>query len=808
MAKEFEALIKIGGGLDPSLQKAIDQAKNTLKGMGDKVGSIGSSLGKGMSKAAEIATGALKAVGTVGVAAIGAVSAAAVKFGTDAVQAAASYEQAFADASTLMTGTQEQLQAVSDDILRVSNETGIAAEDLANSVYSAISAGIAQEDAVEFAGKSARLAAAGFTDVDTALTAVAKTLNAYGLDASHTDEIQKMLIQTQNLGITTVGELGASLAQVTPTAAAFGVSFDQVSAALAGMTAQGTPTAQSTTQLNSLIAELGKDGTVASKNFSKLTEHIQKGGLTFAEAMERGWDLNDVLSLFSEEADKTGKSMVDMFSSIEAGKAALSIYNSDFTSNLEAMGTEADVVGEAYDKVTGTYEHQMELIKNMWQNFKIEAGEAILPYITDLAQTSMPIIKGLMSDIMPVITRIITAVMPVLQSIGQQVLPRISSALQRILPFAEAILTQTSESAGPLLDIVLNLADTIGGALAPIVEGMLPVISGLIAFVSENLPILIGWILQLGEDIFALVAPIGDALFPALEEIFNAIMPSLTMIMDMIIPEILGLLGELTPVISAIFTAAQPIISTIIQALPTVITLIGAVLAALKPVVNFIATALSGAIAGISKSFGAMVNSIKTILENVLSFVENVFTGNWKGAWEDVVGIFGAVFKGLAGMMTAPINAVIGIINRFIEKINTINVTIPEGVPIFGGKTFAPHLAQLDYLAKGGFTEGVSIAGEAGTEAVISFDPQYRQENLSYWARAGKLLGANPNAVDTVATGATNNSQGNYITFSPQVTIQGNADYDTVLEALRDNEAEFMDMVQEFLQRKAALSYG
>jgi TP901 family phage tail tape measure protein len=89
-----------------------------------------------------------------------------------------------------MQGTQEEIQAISDDIIKASNESGIAAEDLANSVYSAISAGIDQDDAVEFAAKAAKLASAGFTDVDTALTATAKTLNAYSMEASQADEIR------------------------------------------------------------------------------------------------------------------------------------------------------------------------------------------------------------------------------------------------------------------------------------------------------------------------------------------------------------------------------------------------------------------------------------------------------------------------------------------------------------------------------------------------------------------------------------------------------------------------------------------
>ena len=197
------------------------------------------------------------------------------------------------------------------------------------------------------------------------------------------------------------------------------------------------------------------------------------------------------------------------------------------------------------------------------------------------------------------------------------------------------------------------------------------------------------------------------------------------------------------------------------------------------------------------------------LLNNVIDFVKNVFTGNWKGAWENVKTIFGAAFSALSGLLKVPLNAVVSLINKALEAINSIAVEIPDWVPVFGGSTFSLDIPLIPEFAKGGFTQGVTIAGEAGTEAVISFDPAVRQQNLSYWARAGKLLGANPTAVDTIAASAKQTgSQGNYVTFSPNVTIQGNADYDTVLQALRDNEEEFMDMINEFFSRKASMAYG
>lgn len=348
--------------------------------------------------------------------------------GKGALEAGASFESGMAKVSTLFSGTDEELQALSDDILRLSSASGLAATDLTEAAYSALSASVPMEDLQTMLEQSSKLAAAGFTDIDTALSATAKTMNAYGISGEEAiGRVQRILMQTQNKGITTVGELGASLAQVTPTAASFGVSFEQVGAALAGMTAQGTPTAQATTQLNSLLAELGKQGTKASSILE------EKTGKSFKSLMGEGWELNEVLQVMShelpgleelfeqvgdaqangaenwgeafdtviEQSPQAKQAIIDMFGSIEAGKSALSIMNSDWRGNMEAMQTDADVVGDAYGKVSDTFEHQsqriQESLKNIGASLEIASGP-IGDFAESIADALDSILKGLQED--------------------------------------------------------------------------------------------------------------------------------------------------------------------------------------------------------------------------------------------------------------------------------------------------------------------------------------------------------------------------------------------------------------------------
>lgn len=334
-------------------------------------------------------------------AAIGTASVAVIKLGSE-------FEQANAKASTLFGDAQVDMTQYQGKMLELSTKTGLAASELGNTMYDALSAGIPASDdmseALGFLEKNTKLAKAGFTDVNTATTATAKVLNAYKMDVSETDRIHKVLMQTQNKGITTVNELGSVLSQVTPTAASMNVAFEQVGAALANMTAQGTPTAQATTQLNQLFAELGKKGTTGQKGLEAAAEGTKYAGKSFQELMKEGVPLNEVIDLMADYAKKNGLSMIDMFSSIEAGKAALSVSGKNaqqYTENLKAMKTQTDVVGEAYDKVTDTFKEKSAKVVNTLKNVGIAAYskfEKPLKKSMDVAQGSVDELSRQMSN--------------------------------------------------------------------------------------------------------------------------------------------------------------------------------------------------------------------------------------------------------------------------------------------------------------------------------------------------------------------------------------------------------------------------
>jgi len=319
----------------------------------------------------------------------------AVDFGSE-------FETSLAKTSTMFGGVEVDTDNLTKKIISLSNATGTASKELSDSLYNALSAGIPvtqdMGESMEFLEKSVKLAKAGFTDTDTAVTSVSKVLNAYNMELKDADAVQKVLIQTQNNGITTIDELGSVLSGVTPTAAALSVSFEQVGAGLATLTASGTATPQAVTQLNSVLGELGKEGTKASKALEKATAGTELAGKSFVELQKEGVPLNEILDKMSEYAAKNNLTMLDLFSSLEAGKGALSLSgeaSETFAKNLVAMGTEIDVVDIAYKKVTNTLENSVAKLKENAKNLGIAVFKDLREPLQKLAEKGSEYINNL-----------------------------------------------------------------------------------------------------------------------------------------------------------------------------------------------------------------------------------------------------------------------------------------------------------------------------------------------------------------------------------------------------------------------------
>lgn len=232
MSDTYTLACKITG--DATLLKgAVKDAQNSIANLEGSIGDKLTTVGKSMESVGKVMT--------VGV------TLPLVSVGTAAVKTASSFETSMAKVSTIADTTKVPIDDLRNQIMKLSSQTGISADEIAEAAYSAISAGQNTEDAVGFVANATKLAKAGFTDASTALDVLTTTLNAYGLASEDAEMVADKLITTQNLGKTTVNELGASIGKVIPTANMYGVSLDNLASAYVATTKNGIGTAESTT---------------------------------------------------------------------------------------------------------------------------------------------------------------------------------------------------------------------------------------------------------------------------------------------------------------------------------------------------------------------------------------------------------------------------------------------------------------------------------------------------------------------------------------------------------------------------------
>lgn len=312
---------------------------------------------------------------------VGAITAVAAAVYAGPVKAAQDYETALAKVSTIADKT-VPLEKMSQEIMALSNSTGVAATAIAEDVYNAISAGQKTGDAVNFVAYSTKLAKAGFAETAQTLDVLTTILNAYGMSADKVGSVSDMLVQIQNKGKVTVGELSSVMGKIIPTANAYNVSLEQLGATYAIMTSKGIAAAETTTYANSMLNELGKSGTIADKTLRKVA------GNGFADLMASGMSLGEVLAVLQTEAQKSGKTIADMFGSAEAGKAAVSLLSNGvdgFNASVADMQNSLGMTESAFAIMADTTENKMAKAKNSITNLGVVLGQNLLPVVGNVA---------------------------------------------------------------------------------------------------------------------------------------------------------------------------------------------------------------------------------------------------------------------------------------------------------------------------------------------------------------------------------------------------------------------------------------
>ncbi len=574
---------------------------------------------------------------------IGTIAALGTAIYAGPVQKSIEFQTAMAKVGTIADTNVVPLSQMQKEIINLSNALGVNASTVAEDVYNAISAGQKTSDAVAFVEKATMLAKGGFAETGQALDVLTTILNAYGMESSKTEEISNMLITTQNRGKVTVAELSSVMGKVIPTANANNVALEQLCAGYSIMTARGIAAAETTTYMNSMLNELGKSGTSADKALR------QAAGKGFSELMAEGNSLADVLNILQSEADKSGKTLADMFGSAEAGKAALTLMANGvegFNDEVSAMVDSTGAAQAAYEKMMDTTEEKIKKAKTALSNLGIVLGDTFLPYVTTAAEKLSDLVTKFSAwaqenpKLLSTIVKVAAALLG-LKAGGQAGKLAFLEIKGGILGIQGAFAKMKAFSGSGGIKSLFSGLGGIKGKILPLV-GIIGGVALAIKLISGNLEEVRGWIQQTFGDgalavfdkVWGVVQNVGAAIKGVFsgegmgnarnffEEHFGeagvAVFDSLIGVVE----QLKGILPGLLDQFAQLATALLPVIGSLIQ---QIVPLIGEIIATVLPILLDLIAQLLPVIGQIVEAIlPVLIQLVETLVPIVMQIIEAV----------------------------------------------------------------------------------------------------------------------------------------------------------------------------------------
>jgi TP901 family phage tail tape measure protein len=567
---------------------------------------------------------------------------AAAGFAAASVRSFADFEKGMNEVYTLLPGISgDAMGAMESDVKSFAKEFGVLPSDVIPALYNSLSAGVPPDNVFAFMETAQKAAVAGVTDLNTAVNGITSVVNAYGSDVISATQASDMMFTAVKLGKTTFGELASSLSNVTPVASAMGVSFGDVTAAIAAMTAKGTPTAVATTQLNNLFAELGKAGTKASDAFYAMS------GQTFPEFIAAGGDLAGALDVINAYAGDVGVGMIDMFGSIEAGKAALSLQgNESFTNAIDAMANSAGASQTAYEQMAQGITFAIGKLKAFAAATMLDVGAKAAPVV-------MAALDGITAAI-GFLSQNMEYVKPILIAVGSALAVVLAGALTVVIPLIWAKVAAWTAAAAAMLVANAPLL-LIAAAVGLVVAAIYLLVKNWDSIV-ERFPILGVVVDKVKQGFQAFVGFITGTLLPIFQDVASKV------------GEWLGAaFGWLTG------TALPAVVAGFRMVVDAVSGFVGWVTGTLIPAVMGIGSAVLGGVTGAFDAVSTWIREKVTALLNVLfneefrAWLNGTFLPDIQAAFAAVTEFVGKIVDWVTGTAIPKIQEAVDAVSRWIQ---------------------------------------------------------------------------------------------------------------------------------------------
>lgn len=374
----------------------------------------------------------------------------------------------------------------------------------------------------------------------------------------------------------------------------------------------------------------------------------------------------------------------------------------------------------------------------------------------------------------------------------------INGAAEDTYDFAE-VFQMMKQKAEVYLQPLANTLFNLFSQIAPIIGDMFDDIGPIIEQVTEQaMPFLtefVGGLLEFLPEIMPMISELAGAILPMLSEFVGNLLPPLLDLIRQLLPPLIEVAKAILPALSGVLLAILPMLMQILDAiLPVIMTLLEQLMPIIQPILDVALMLLNDFIMPLLGPLMQLVDALLPVIAPILK----VIVAQLKP--------FLALLEPLAELLGVIVGWIAKVVGWVADGLNWVVKLI------FGDEAGEiADAAKVEGYATGGLTNGLSIAGEDPrypNEWVLSLNPAYRAQNLSYWAQAGRMLGADASDYTLGSSGGGTSVNLGGISFAPNITITGNADKDDIMAAIDEAYPEFIDFLETWLTERGVTAYG
>ena len=771
-----------------------------------------------------------------------------------ATKAAVDFESAMADVRKVVDfDTPQQFAQMNEDVLKLSTNLPMAADDIAKIVAAGGQAGIARQDLMQFAEDAVKMGVAFDVTAEQAGDMMAKWRSAFKLNQQ---DVVALADKINYLGNTTAASaplISDVVTRIGPLGEIGGVASGEIAALGASMIATGVQSDVAATGIKNLILGMTA-GEGATKSQAAAFQQLGFDAADMAKRMQtdaKGAIMDVFRALQSLPKDQQASVLADLFGKESIGAIAPLLTNLDaLESNFKKVGDASQYAGSMeaeYQARSRTTANQLQLAKNAIVAVGIGIGSALLPAINGVLNAIIPVVSAFANwaqqnqgivQTMVALAASFAGVLLAARSLlairaGFNMLKETARLFYTVNQNGQIVLRGAAMASNIFkaglsgLGTAFRLAATGARALAlalmanpiiAIVAVIIAVVAAIIYFWNTNeqfrAAVIAIWnnIVSFGMSLFSALAAFFTGVWNGLVAIATAVWSGIMTVATMAVSVIMdiisafgafftGVWNGLVTIATAVWSAIMAVATTVVSVIMDIISAFGAFFAGVWNGCLAIASAVWDAIS-------SFVSAAASVIEGIISALIDYISSAWDSAVAAVQSFANSVMDAIGNAVDWAMDKWSSLVNALSHPIDTA-INIAQNIT----RTISEATSSGDDVsenARGGiYQRGAFLTtfAEDSAEAAIPLDGSARA--ISLWQQAGTALGVMPKTPQRMSAGTakapTYSNSSITLDFRPTINVQGGGDVaDTVRQALEEQARQFQRELPKMLDRVSA----